>query len=190
MKIKVIIWSYIKNGYYPIDKTVLDYLKEQGYNYEVWETKIWDKINRGGIQSWKVMLPKIEKYLESHDYILVAEDDALIHLKPKEIQEIINIYPKDIIWIGYQKMHIQGFVGSQLYYLPKEKFNYYKQELLSYTGAHGDMFLNKIEDVIVIPQQYKDKNVGELTRISSVTGKLREGDSNFKETKIYPLIVT
>ena len=74
--------------------------------------------------------------------------------------------------------------------LTQEKFNYFKQELLLYTGAHGDMFLNKIEDVIVIPQQYKDKNVGELTRISAVTGKIREGDSNFKETKIYPLTVT
>ena len=185
---EIIIYSYIKNGYYPVDKTVIDYLLKKGYTYKIFESIKWNSNKQSTKHSVISILPQIEKYFLTHDYILLGEDDLLIHLTPVEIEEIIKLYPDDIVLIGYQKDSCSGlyngFVGAQLFYLPKSKYKFFKEKLLGYCGKHMDVFLNKL-DIVVIPQQSDNKNVGELTRFSSVIKRKRYGDINFVESGVY-----
>ena len=100
---EIIIYSYIKNGYYPVDKTVIDYLLKKGYTYKIFNSLKWNS-KQSTKHSVISILPQIEKYFLTHDYILLGEDDLLIHLTPGEIEEIIKLYPDDIVLIGYQKI--------------------------------------------------------------------------------------
>ncbi len=185
---EIIIYSYINDGYYQVDKTIINYLIKMGYKYKIFQSIKWNTKYQSTKHSVISILPQIEKYFLTNDYILLGEDDLLIHLTPVEIEKIIKLYPDDIVWIGYQKDECsgyhKGFVGAQLFYLPKSKYKYFKENLLKYYGRHMDIFLNTL-DIIVIPQQNDNKNVGELTRFSSVIKRKRYGDINFVETGVF-----